>query len=329
MIRRPGVATLALIAGLAAAGCQGGASPHQIIGAVQQVVQSGGDVRGAFVDIDEPEEVELGRSVTAGVGAHYNVSRDIALTKYVALVGNTVAANSDRPDLRYYFAVLDSPDINALAAPGGYVFITRGALDLMNDEAALAGVLGHEVGHIALKHHGETIKAQKRKALAVRGAQIGASVTPAAPFTNLIGLGADAVIEGLILKGHSRAEEMESDQVGFRYASRAGYDPAGLRDFLAVLKAKSSDAGVAKFFSTHPGIDERLQEQAKLRQDYKESGKREAQRFAQAMGRVQVQPPAPVPPPAQVQPPAQQPQPQPATPQRRLQPRQPQRQPSR
>jgi predicted Zn-dependent protease len=323
MIRRPGVATLALIAGLAAVGCQGGASPHQIIGAVQQVVQSGGDVRGAFVDMDEPEEVELGRSVTAGVGARYNVSRDIALTKYVALVGNTVAANSDRPDLRYYFAVLDSPDINALAAPGGFIFVTRGALDLMNDEAALAGVLGHEVGHIALKHHGETIKAQKRKALVARGAQIGASFTQAAPFTDLIGLTADAILEG-VLKGHSRAEEMESDQVGFRYASRAGYDPAGLRDFLAVLKAKSSDAGVAKFFSTHPGIDERLQEQAKLRQDYKEGGKREAQRFAQAMGRVQVQPPAPAPPPAQVQPPAQQPQPQ-----RRLQPRQPQRQPSR
>jgi beta-barrel assembly-enhancing protease len=328
MIRATFLVVMLLVA-MATAGCQGGASPQQIIGAVQQVTQSGGDIRGAFVDMDEPEEVELGRSVTAGVGARYSVSRDVALTKYVALVGNTVAAQSDRPDLHYYFAVLDSPDINALAAPGGFVFITRGALDLMNDEAALAGVLGHEVGHIALKHHGETIKAQKRKVLFVRGAQIGASFTQAAPFTNLIGLTADAIIENIILKGHSRGEEMESDQVGFRYAARAGYDPAGLRDFLAVLKAKSSDAGVAKFFSTHPGIDERLQEQAKLRQDYKEGGKREPQRFAQAMGRVQVQPPPPAPPPAQVQPPAQQPQPQPATPQRRLQPRQPQRQPSR
>ena len=307
---RPTLVTLLLVVAIAVAGCQGGASPHQIVGAIQAVAQS--DIRGALVDMDEPEEVELGRSVTAFVGSRYRVSRNIALTKYVASVGNVVAAASDRPDLRYYFAVLDSPDINALASPGGYVFVTRGALDLMKDEAALAGVLGHEVGHIALRHHGETIKAQKRKALAVTGLQVGASFTSAAPFTSLIGLTADAIGEG-ILKGHSQGEEMESDRVGFKFATRAGYDPAGLREFLAVLKGKSSDAGVAKFFSTHPGIDDRLQEQSKLQSEYKGgTGKREERRFLVAMGRVPAaQPAAPATPPAQQQiqqkPPTQQP----------------------
>jgi predicted Zn-dependent protease len=237
----------------------------------------------SFAEMDEPQEVELGRSVSAAIGSRYKVSRDVALTKYVAAVGNTVAAASDRPDLRYYFAVLDTPDINALAAPGGFVFVSRGALALMPDEAALAGVLGHEIGHIALKHHKATIEAQRNKAMAMMAAQVGLSFVrgPASHFTGLMALGADAVAEG-VLKGHSREEEMESDRVGFQYAARAGYDPAGLREFLAGLKARSGDAGVAKFFSTHPGIDDRLTEQGKLAQGSK-GGKREADRFTAAM----------------------------------------------
>jgi len=247
--------------------------------------QSPMDMFQAFSDMDEPQEVEVGRSVAAAVGARYKVLRDVALTRYVALVGNTVAATSERPDLRYYFAVLDTPEVDALAAPGGVVFISRGALDIMRDEAGLAGVLGHEVGHVALKHHNATIKAQRTKALAMFGANIGLSFVrgPAGAFTPVMGLVADGIAEG-VLKGHSQSEEMESDRVGFQYAARAGYDPAGLREFLDALKAKG-DARAQKFFSTHPGIDDRLQEQAKLRQAFTGTGKREAARFAQSTGR--------------------------------------------
>jgi predicted Zn-dependent protease len=278
------------------AGCQGGGgiAGQQVLGTLGAITGFGpsgptptaSDVRGAFGEMDEPEEVELGRSIAAAVGARYKVSRDRNLTKYVALVGNTVAATSDRPDVRYYFAVLDSDEINALAAPGGFVFVTRGALALMPDEAALAGVLGHEVGHIALRHHAESIKAAKRKNLAVMGLQQGLAFTSVGGFSGLIGATADALAEQIILKGHSRAEEMESDTVGFQYAARAGYDPAGLREFLAALAARGAqDAGVAKFFSTHPGTEDRLREQTKLRQAWSGTGKREAARFAAAMGR--------------------------------------------
>jgi predicted Zn-dependent protease len=248
--------------------------------------QSPMDMFLAFSDMDEPQEVETGRSVAAAVGARYKIVRDVALTRYVALVGNTVAAASDRPDLRYYFAVLDTPELEALAAPGGFVFISRGALGVMRDEAELAGVLGHEIGHVALKHHNATIKAQRTKALAMFGANIGLGFVGgrASAFTPVMSFAADSLAEG-VLKGHSREEEMESDRVGFQYATRAGYDPAGLREFLASLKAKSGDSGVAKFFSTHPGIDDRLQEQSKLAQGTTSGGKREPQRFAAAMGR--------------------------------------------
>jgi beta-barrel assembly-enhancing protease len=275
-------------------GCESGGAGHQMLNTIGSMTgvpglgaagQTLSAVPGAFTDIEESEEIELGRSVTAAIGARYKVLRDVQLTKYVALVGNTVAAASDRPDMRYYFAVLDSDDINALAAPGGYVFITRGALRLMNDEATLAGVLGHEVGHIALRHHGETIKAQKKKALAMGAGQTALSFSSASAFSPFIAAGADAVAEG-ILKGHSRAEEMESDKVGFEYAARAGYDPAGLREFLNTLATRGArDAGVAKFNSTHPGTDDRLKEQTKLVDAKKGTGKREAARFARAMGR--------------------------------------------
>jgi predicted Zn-dependent protease len=293
------VVWLALVL-LVVAGCEtgaGGAVGQQLLGTLGSVTGVPGlgsvepmrtltDARGAFSDLEESEEIELGRSIAAAVGARYKVSRDRSLTKYVALVGNTVAAVSDRPDLRYYFAVLDSDEVNALAAPGGFVFVTRGALTLMPDEAALAGVLGHEVGHIALRHHGETIKAQKRKSLAVSGLQQGLAFTSVGAFSGLIGATADALAEQIILKGHSRGEEMESDKVGFQYAARAGYDPAGLREFLAALSAKgAADAGVAKFFSTHPGTEDRLREQTTMRQAGSGSGRREAARFAQAMGR--------------------------------------------
>jgi beta-barrel assembly-enhancing protease len=281
---------------LLAAGCETGAAGSQVLSSIGAATGLPGfqtaanlsqtDMRGAFTDMDEPEEVELGRAISAAVGARYKVLRDRALTQYVALVGNTVAATSDRPDLRYYFAVLDSPDINALASPGGFVFVTRGALNLMKDEAALAGVLGHEVGHIALRHHGETIKAQKRKTLALAVGQEALAYTKVRAFSSLIGLTADAIAEQVILKGHSRAEEMESDKVGFQYAARAGYDPAGLREFLATLAARGGqDAGAQKFFSTHPGTEDRLQEQAKLRKDWTGGGRREAARFARALGR--------------------------------------------
>jgi predicted Zn-dependent protease len=294
-VNRRGLLALAAVLVLAV-GCESTGATSNLLGAIGAATGVPGlqtaanlsrqDIRGAFVDMDEPEEVELGRAIAAAVGGRYPVLRDVGLTQYVALVGNSVAEYSDRPDMRYYFAVLDSPDINALAAPGGFVFVTRGALNAMKDEAALAGVLGHEIGHIALRHHGETIKAEKRKALGAAVAREGVSHAggPVGAWSGLITGAADQIVGDLFLKGHSRGEEMESDRVGFQYAARAGYDPAGLREFLSALNARAArDAGAAKFFTTHPGIDERLEEQGKLRKDWTAGGRREAARFAAAM----------------------------------------------
>jgi predicted Zn-dependent protease len=238
--------------------------------------------------MDEPEEIEMGRATTAAVGARYRLLRDEALTRYVALVGTAVAQRSDRPDIRYYFGVLDGDDVNALAAPGGYVFVTRGALAIMRDEAALAGVLGHEIGHVALRHHNATIKAAKRKAAGVSGLQTGLAFTSVGQYSQFLTPVFDAAIEQTLIKGHSRSEESESDAVGFKYAAAAGYDPAGLRDFLKTLQERGGkEQNIAKFFSTHPGTSERLSEQDALLKQAPAGGRRHLARFQQALARLQ------------------------------------------
>jgi predicted Zn-dependent protease len=257
------------------------------------------DVRAATTDIDEPEEIELGRAVTAALGSRYKLLRDEPLTRYVALVGNTVAVQSDRPDLRYYFGVLDTDEINAFAAPGGYILITRGSLALMRDEATLAGTLGHEVGHVALRHHNETIKEERQAALKKAGflsvAQFGLG------FANVGGVGGAALhtfgpiaikagadgVFGALLKGHSRKEEGEADAVGFKYAVRAGYDPAGLRDFLQAVqdsgKVPAKSGIFANWSATHPGTEDRLKEQDNQLKTAPTGGRRAAARFETAM----------------------------------------------
>jgi predicted Zn-dependent protease len=275
---------LAVLLVLALAGCGGRMDIGSVVGVAQTLVSQRGTVAAAFSDMDEPQEIELGRAVTANVGSRYRLLRDPALTSYVALVGNAVAARSERPDLRYYFAVLDSPEVNAFAAPGGYVFVTRGALALMRDEAMLAGVLGHEVAHVALRHGVDAVKAQQRKDLAVLGLQQGLRFTSAAPFSQAIAFAADTVAEQIVLKGFSRAEEDTADQAGFQYARAAGYDPAGLRDFLAALVQRGkTDTGLATFFSTHPGTEDRVKEQERLLAGASGRGQRNPDRFARAV----------------------------------------------
>lgn len=289
-------------------GCESGGGPSGVPGAIFGGMTQGltgvnpADVRAATTDIDEPEEIELGRAVTTALGSRYTLLRDEPLTRYVALVGNAVAVQSDRPDLHYYFGVLDTDEINAFAAPGGYVLVTRGTLGLMRDEAALAGVLGHEVGHVALRHHNETIKEERQSALKKGGflsaAQIGlgfahvggagdVALHTFAPIA--LKAGADTTFSAL-LKGHSRKEEGEADGVGFKYAARAGYDPAGLRDFLQAVqesgKQPAKSGLFAKWASTHPGTDDRLKEQETLLKAQPAGGRRAAARFQQAMAAV-------------------------------------------
>lgn len=179
---------------------------------------------------------------------------------YVAQVGGTIASNSDMAGSGFRFTLLNSPIVNAFALPGGYVYISRGLMALANSEAELAGVLGHEVGHVTARHSAQRYS---RAQVAGLGGLILGAVLDAPLANDLINLGG-----GLYLSKYSRDQEFQSDQIGVKYMSKAGYDPYDMGDFLASMGAQSalhakiegrkSDPNKVEYFSTHPNTADRV-----------------------------------------------------------------------
>jgi predicted Zn-dependent protease len=202
------------------------------------------------LQITDEEEQKLGTAVSERIRQRYGVVQDPAVHKYVTLVGAVLAQASDRPNLAWKFIVLDTEGVNALAAPGGYVLITRGALSLMKNEAELAGVLGHEIIHITEKH---TMKAIQKGKMVQMGTSETLSNSPAL-FTKFV----DKATEG-VMAGFGRGEELEADEKGVLVANKVGYAPKGLSDFLTTIKERNSGSSEKQgLFASHPEMDERL-----------------------------------------------------------------------
>jgi hypothetical protein len=185
------------------------------------------------------------------VRQRYGVVQDEAVHRYVTLVGTLLVKKSSRPNLPFKFIVLDTDGVNAFAAPGGFIHITRGALGLISTEAELAGVLAHEIVHVTEKH---TISAiQKNKLI-----QITADET-ITRNPELWGKLVD-VTSDLVMAGFGRGEEMASDRLGPAMANAAGYAPAGLVDFLKRLSDRNKGAtGKQGLFASHPEMKERIE----------------------------------------------------------------------
>jgi beta-barrel assembly-enhancing protease len=202
------------------------------------------------LQITDEDEQKLGEAVSEKIRIRYGVVQDQAVHRYVGLVGAALVQSSTRPRLPFRFIVLDTDGVNAFAAPGGFIHITRGALGLIANEAELAGVLGHEIIHVTEKH---TLKAiQKGKLI-----QMGANETlagNAALFSQLV----DKTTE-LVMAGFGRSEELESDQKGIQLANAVGYAPGGLVTFLTRLSDRNKSAtGKQGLFASHPEMQERL-----------------------------------------------------------------------
>jgi len=208
------------------------------------------------LQVTEEEEQQIGAGVSQKVRERYGVVQDAAVHRYVALVGGVLAQASSRPALPWTFVVLDTDAVNAFAAPGGFVHITRGALALVQSEAELAGVLGHEIVHITEKH---TIGAlQKNKSI-----QMGASETLSGNAA-LLNKVVDNVYLDIIEKGFGRSEENESDEKGVVFANTVGYAPQGLGAFLTRLQERNKDAQEKRgLFASHPEMKDRLDRLAK------------------------------------------------------------------
>jgi predicted Zn-dependent protease len=245
------IAVAALIAASAGASVGSPAEAGQLgqITKGVSIAKKANDVR--ELSMTDAEEQELGKLVSEKIRTRYGVVQDAAAHKYVSLVGLAMAQGSTRPALPWTFIILDTDGVNAFAAPGGYVHITRGALALMKNEAELAGVLGHEIIHITAKH---TIRAmQKSKAV-----QMGAAETLSGS-SSLMQLAVNATYDNIVEKGFGRAEENESDELGVALANKTGYAPNGLVGFLTTLKDRNKDSKEKRgLFASHPEMQERL-----------------------------------------------------------------------
>jgi predicted Zn-dependent protease len=225
------------------------ARPAEQFGQIGSAVKKASDLRD--LQMTDQEEQQLGAAVSERIRTRYGVVQDAAVHRYVALVGNALAASSTRPALPWTFIVLDTDGVNAYAAPGGYVHITRGALAMIQNEAELAGVLGHELIHITAKHTIRSI--QKSKAV-----QMGASETLSGSPA-LLERAVTATYDNIVERGFGREDEDESDEKGITLANQLGYDPSGLGAFLTRLKERNKDAKERRgLFASHPEMQGRL-----------------------------------------------------------------------
>jgi predicted Zn-dependent protease len=216
------------------------------------------------IEMTDAEEQQLGEGVSEKIRTRYGVVQDPAVHKYVTLVGTVLALGSSRPTLSWKFIVLDTDGVNAFAAPGGYIHITRGALGLLEDESELADVLAHEIIHITEKH---TIRAIQKGKMVQMGASESLANNPAL-LTQMIERSTE-----LVMAGFGRAEELESDEKGLLLASKVGYAPQGLGNFLTRLTERNKAATEKQgLFASHPEMKERLQKNTRLITDKKLTG---------------------------------------------------------
>ncbi len=205
--------------------------------------------------IDEPKEIEMGRQLAAVLLGAKPLHRDVALQRYVNRLGRWISLQSERPNLPWTFAVLDDTGYNAFAAPGGYVFVTKGLIDSVADESELAGILAHEIHHVVAKHHLAAMRKSAQTGLLTRAiaSQLGNNAQGALS-AQLLALGREVYSKGL-----DQGDEFDADRNGVALAARAGFDPYGLVAVLQQLRTAKPDNPVFTLaLSTHPATQTRL-----------------------------------------------------------------------
>ena len=214
--------------------------------------------------VSEEQEIQMGQQADQEISAAVGIYRDPDLESYVQRLGTTLAAASERPNLRWQFRILDDASVNAMALPGGYNYVTRGLLTYMNSEAELAAVMGHEIGHVTARH---TVNQLSKQQLAGVGMVLGMILRPELRnYGNLAEVGL-----GLLFLKYGRDDEREADALGLRYMTRANYDPRPMADVFSTLErvsqADAPQGRVPSWLSTHPAPEDRRQRIAALIQE--------------------------------------------------------------
>jgi predicted Zn-dependent protease len=232
--------------------------------------------------MDEGAEIALGQKQHQEVLQEYGAYKNPTVQAYVNALGQRLAAQSHRKQLQWHFTVLDSPEINAFALPGGYVYVTRGIMAYMGDEADLAGVIGHEIGHVTARHGAQRATKQQNAGLGVFAASILGAVLESqgvAGAGQAAGQAAQTVAAGLIAS-YGREQELQADGLGAEYLSRTRYDPRNMVAVINVLKDQerfAADLAQAEgrpapsrgdWLASHPSNDQRLQTITQLANQY-------------------------------------------------------------
>ena len=230
------------------------------INAITESVKSIGKASRPLAD---DEEYYVGRAVAARITATYPLYRNSRLTEYVNLIGQTLVLHTDKPATfgGYHFALLDSPEINAFACPGGIILITRGMLSSVKSEDELAAVLAHEIAHIIHRDGVAAIQSSRwSEALLVIGSSAAREFGPkdTAKLVSLFEGSIDDVVKTLVVNGYGRDQEKAADSAALGYLAAAGYDPQGLTGYLKRLE-QAGHGSKGGILTTHPGTDERLE----------------------------------------------------------------------
>lgn len=247
-----------------------------------------------FVLMSEQQEIQMGAQAHKDVMQEYGLVENPELQAYVTRVGKGLAAKSHRPNLDWHFTVVDSPEVNAFALPGGYIYITRGIMSYLNSEAELAGVLGHEIGHVTARHG---VRQQSAATAAGLGAILGSILVPG--MDNQAGATLLQQLSQSLVAGYGRDHELESDRLGAEYLAKTAYNPQAMVEVIGVLKNQELyDIELAKkegreprryhgVFDTHPSNDTRLKQVVGEANKYKVANPREGrEEFIRAMNGV-------------------------------------------
>ena len=229
--------------------------------------------------MSEEQEISLGRKAHGQILQQYSVYDDPALQAYVSKLVEELSAKSHRDQLIFHVTVLDSPQVNAFALPGGYLYITRGIMAYMNSEAELAGVLGHEIGHVTARHGVRQQSSAQVAGILSTAVAIATGSRQIADATNIAGTA--------LIRGYGREHELEADRLGAEYLARVGYDPEEMINVVGILASQEEfDKQIAKeegreprayhgTFSTHPSNDLRLQEVIRAANKYRSENNRD------------------------------------------------------
>lgn len=235
----------------------GGCSKQQSDAFMRNINESGG-LKQTLANLREPtqaEEIEIGDGVAETLLGARPLLDDPDLQRYVNAVGTWIAQQSERADLPWHFGVNDSDHINAFAAPGGYIIVTKGMMKQLRNEAELAGVLGHEVAHVTQKHHLKAL----RKAAAINLLSATAAAATAESRHGELVQKLSGPTKELYARGLDKADEFEADRMGVVLSARAGYDPYGLPAVLTTLaSADPKDNFLTLLTKTHPLPQARL-----------------------------------------------------------------------